>query len=187
MKRIMCILLVGALLASHVMGLTKDRRGAEVKVRFLDGRIVHGELITVKPDSLLILDKYTGMDTSVELENIREVLIVKKSKFLKGAGLGLLIGSAGGGLLGYALGDDPDPSRSEDFSEDFFSFWFSFSAEEKALGLGIFFGLISMIAGGFAGAGAGTDQPIMLYDSSRLLLELNLEKLRRQSRIPDYR
>lgn len=183
MKRIMCILLVGALLSSHVMGLTKDRRGAEVKVRFLDGRVVRGELITVKPDSLLILDKYTGMDTSVELENIREVLIVKKSKFLKGAGLGLLIGSAGGGLLGYALGDDPDPSPPEDF----FSFSFSFSAEEKALGLGIFFGLISMIAGGFAGAGAGTDQPIMLYDSSRLLLELNLEKLRRQSRIPDYR
>jgi hypothetical protein len=167
------------------MGLTKDRRGAEVKVRFLDGRIVRGELITVKPDSLLILDKYTGMDTSVELENIREVLIVKKSKFLKGAGLGLLIGSAGGGLLGYALGDDPDPSPPEDFFS--FPFSFSFSAEEKALGLGIFFGLISMIAGGFAGAGAGTDQPIMLYDSSRLLLELNLEKLRRQSRIPDYR
>ena len=185
MKRIMFIILVGVLLSVPALGMSKERRGAEVKIKIQDGRVVRGELITVKPDSLLILDRYSGSDMSVDLRDVREVFIVKKSKFWTSAGLGLLIGGASGVLLGYALGDDPEPTHSQGIFS--YNFSISLSSDQKALGLGIFLGLIGMIAGGFAGADAGTDQPVLLNDSSRLLLELNLEKLRSQARIPDFK
>jgi hypothetical protein len=59
-----------------------------------------GELIAVKKDSILLLDRYSGADVTVDLREIGVIKIVRKSKALQGIGLGLLIGGVGGALLG---------------------------------------------------------------------------------------
>jgi len=48
------------------------------------GQQIEGELITVKPNSLLLLDT-EGKDVSIDIGDIKVIRIVKKSKALLGA------------------------------------------------------------------------------------------------------
>ena len=72
----------------------REKRGAKVAITFKDGHYAAGELIAVKPDSLLLLN-FHGIDESVELAGIRSVRVVRKSKALLGAACGLLAGMVG--------------------------------------------------------------------------------------------
>ena len=63
----------------------KEKRGADLVVAKIDGSKVSGELIAVKPDSLLLLS--AGMDLSIPLVDIRDVRIVRRSHALLFAGL----------------------------------------------------------------------------------------------------
>ncbi len=65
----------------------RERRGANIVVTLKEGQTVFGELITVKPDSLLM---FSGKDESVDLVGIRSIRIVKKSKALLGTACGFL-------------------------------------------------------------------------------------------------
>lgn len=107
----------------------KERRGAAVVVTRLDGSEARGELVAVKPDSLLLLGE--GTDLAVGLADIKTVRIVRMSRakplalagFLSGAAVGaylvsrdeedrntkttlLAAGGFGGvlGLLGFGIG-----------------------------------------------------------------------------------
>jgi hypothetical protein len=80
----------------------RERRGADISVAMKDGRTVSGELIAVKPDSLLVVDT-AGKDESVGLADISTVRIFKKHRPGRGVLYGTLIGAAGAGLAGYAL------------------------------------------------------------------------------------
>jgi len=75
-------------LVSQLSLMAKEKRGAELIVNMKDGQSVRGELITVKENSILLLEQGSGADVTVDIEDIGVIEIVKKSKLLPGAGLG---------------------------------------------------------------------------------------------------
>jgi hypothetical protein len=108
-------LAVSALIVSLALGLpgglaAKERRGAELVVTSKDGRVAQGELIAVKPASLLLLDHMTGRDVSVALTDVSLIRIVRESKALTGLLIGLVPGAVGGAVWGAhaSAGDMPE-------------------------------------------------------------------------------
>jgi len=101
MKKFTALILVFSLIMLSVNLYAKERRGAKLIVTKKDGQQVEGELITVKPSSLLLLNT-EGKDVSVDIRDIKVIRIVKKSKALLGAGLGLII-LGGGTALSIAI------------------------------------------------------------------------------------
>jgi hypothetical protein len=91
MKKLISLFLVFSLLALSANLYAKERRGAKLIITKTDGQQIRGELITVKPSSLLLLS-ITGRDVSVDIADIKVIKIVKKSKALLGACIGLLAG-----------------------------------------------------------------------------------------------
>ena len=82
---------------------SKERKhGAKLIITKTNGQQIRGELITVKPNSLLLLG-ITGRDVSVGIADIKVIRVVGKSKALLGAGIGLLIGFGSGALVGGTL------------------------------------------------------------------------------------
>ncbi len=106
MKKNISLFLVISLLAINCVSLRnafgKERRGANLKIWKKDGRLINGELIAVKENSLLLLDT-EGKDVNIEIYDIATMVIKKKSKPGKGAKNGLLIGG-GIGLFGLEDG-----------------------------------------------------------------------------------
>ena len=78
----------------------KERRGADLVITKTDGQQIGGELIAVKPSSLLLLDPQTVGDVSVDIGDLKVIRIVKKSKALQGGGLGLAAGLVAGFIIG---------------------------------------------------------------------------------------
>ncbi|NIO48596.1 MAG: hypothetical protein GTN73_04040, partial [Candidatus Aminicenantes bacterium] len=87
MKKLISLFLVFSLMMLSVNLYAKERRGATLIITKKDGQRIKGELITVKPNSLLLLDT-EGKDVSVDIADIRVIRVVKRSKLLLGAGLG---------------------------------------------------------------------------------------------------
>ncbi|MGB6865507.1 MAG: hypothetical protein WBE11_07415 [Candidatus Aminicenantaceae bacterium] len=71
-----------------------QKPGAKVIIQKIDGQQFRGELIAVKQNSLLLKEYESGGDITVDVEDIAVIKIVKKSKALLGAGIGLLISSS---------------------------------------------------------------------------------------------
>ncbi len=97
---------VAMVTASMILGLpgalsAGERRGADITVSLRSGRSVSGELIAVKPDSLLLLSP-AGNDESVGLADIATIRVFKKRRPGQAALYGTLLGAVAGGLLGYA-------------------------------------------------------------------------------------
>ncbi len=84
----------------------KQRRGAALIVTKLDGALVSGELIAVRPDSLLLLSD--SRDLSIPLAEVQIVRIVRRSRIWPYAGIGGAIGLAGVGFLVLSGGNDVD-------------------------------------------------------------------------------
>jgi len=76
----------------------RERRGANLVITLKDGHNVAGELIAVKPNSLLLYD-FAGKDQSVDLVGISSIRIVKESKAGAGGAYGALAGALIGGLF----------------------------------------------------------------------------------------
>jgi hypothetical protein len=87
----------------------KERRGAELVVTRLDGSQVSGELIAVKPNSLLLLNN-VGKDESIDLAGIKSVRIVRRSRAGLFAGIGGAAGAAVGASVGLYKGGGDDES-----------------------------------------------------------------------------
>ena len=148
----------------------REKKGAELIIQKINGQQVSGELITVKPNTLLLLDT-EGKDVSVDIADIKVIRIVKKSKALLGAGIGGFIGVVAGALLLLA-------------------------SEEADVGIlpiavfsshGVQGGVIGVIIGGIAGDMAGRDKTIQIEGMSDLEIQEALEKLRKKARIRDYK
>lgn len=108
-RRFIATMLVVLFLTLPGAVLAQDKRGANITVTLMDGSAVSGELIAVRPQSLVLLSP-VGTDESVEVRDISTVTIIKKSKAGKGFWTGFLIGGIAGGVLG-ATGDDPTVGR----------------------------------------------------------------------------
>jgi hypothetical protein len=161
-----------ALLVFSSVTLARERRGAEVVITEKDGTLVSGELIAVKKSSLLLLTggSVAGTDLAVAWKDIRTVKIIKKSRFWKGLGYGLVIGGAGGAVIGLASGDDP-------------SGFFNLTASDKAILGTIGLGFVGMILGGITGSAAGTDESISVRNDPESALQAIRSELAKHARI----
>jgi hypothetical protein len=147
----------------------RERRGANLVITLKDGRRVEGELIAVKPDSLLLLS-LAGKDESVDIAGVREIKVVKKSQALKGGLYGLLMGAALGTVVYLA---ETSGVESDDWP-DFYEWPLVFAVPAGLLGLGV-------------GALAGSDKTIRFERMSESDRTIALDRLRRHARIRDYR
>lgn len=149
--------------------VAKERRGAEVVITKTDGQQIKGELIAVKPSSLLLLESQTGADVSSGIEEIAAIKIIKKSKVLTGAGIGFLVSSVS--LCGLWWATDPE----------------GFTDPEGGgpLVVAAYFGLPGLLVGALVGAILSESKTIQFKGKSDTEIKEFLEKLRRQARVPN--
>lgn len=172
-KKLLSLFLAFSLMMLSANLYAKERRGAKLIVTKKDGQQIKGELITVKPNSLLLLNT-EGKDESVDIADIKVIRIKKKSKAGTGALYGLLIGGGGGALLGIGIAPNLDQGET--------------SALVAAIFFGAVFGAGGALIGGIVGAGAGKDKTIH-FEGMTDFHEFReaLEYLRKKARIRDYR
>ena len=174
-KKLVSLLLTFSLMMLSVNLYAKERRGATLIVTKLDGQLIKGELITVKPNSLLLLDT-EGKDVSIDIVDIKVIRVVKKSMDSIGMGIGIggLIGAGAGALLGFSKGDDPPG-------------FLSLTAAGKALVFGLLVGGLGLFLGGIIGVIAGIDKKIQIGGMTDSEIKETLDKLRKKARIRDYK
>ena len=169
MKRFTALFLVFSILALSIPLTAKGRKGADLIVWKTNGQGVRGELIAVKENSLLLLERESGADVTIDIGDVSKIRIVKKSKILQGAGYGALVGVGTVAVL-IALG----PGNGG-------------GGDDEELGLYLFiiacFIGIPSVIGGLIGAASGIDKTFKLEDKSNLEIQKILEKLRKKARV----
>jgi len=134
-KKLLVLVLVCILI--FPLGLAaKEKKGADLIIQKTDGTQIGGELIAVKENSLLLLDRESGVDVSVDVKDIIVITIVKKSKALQGAGLGFLISAVSLSALAWATDEE----------------YFSDPEGGGPLVLALFFGIPGLLVGTVVGA-----------------------------------
>ena len=161
-KKFIALFLAFSLMMLSVNLYAKERRGAKLLITKKDGQQIEGELITVKPNSLLLLDT-EGKDVSVGIADIKVIRVMKKSK---GARTGFLIG----GGLALIVGVGEIGAEVHGFIPSFID------------GL-IFFAL----PGALIGSAAGKDKTIHFEGMTDLEIKEAMGYLRKKARIRDYR
>jgi hypothetical protein len=167
MKKSVSLLLVFSILALSVPLTAKERKGADLIVQRADGTYVRGELIAVKQSSLLLMEMDSGADVNADIDDIRVITILKKSKLLQGAVLGLLIGG-GGGAGGAAI---------------FAGEWEDGFNYPAMIGVGVLGAALGLLIGGYIGAASGKVKTIQIEGMSDSEIQEILEKLRKKARI----
>jgi hypothetical protein len=165
MKKFTALVLVFSILVLSG-NLYAAKKGAEIVVTKTDGTQVKGELITVKEMSLLLLSE-SGSDVSFDVASIKDVRIVKKSRALEGAGLGLLAGVLGGFVGWEAWSWAPQDTKTK----------------YRVVG---YAGVISCAVGLGIGALVGEDKTIQIEGKSDSEIQESLEYLRKKARIKNY-
>jgi hypothetical protein len=120
----------------------KEREGAQVIITKTDSSTVQGELLAVMDDKLILMDN-SAAGVTIGLTDVRDVKVIKKGRFWKGAGIGLVAGAAIGALVGAAAYEPPHLENG----------WFPvpmfyFSRGELALGGGVLGGVLGGVIGG---------------------------------------
>jgi hypothetical protein len=170
MKRTISLFLVASVIVISTPLSAKERKGADVIIQKKDGIQLRGELIAVKENSLLLLDRESGGDVTVDVEEIIVITTVKKSKYLLGAGLGFLIGAAAGATFIAVKGVN-----------DSYLGWMGLSAAV----LGSAGALLGFIFVAFTAS--GKTKVIQIEGKSDAEIQKILEKLRKKARIKNAR
>lgn len=146
----------------------KEKKGAELIIQKTDGNQVRGELIAVKENSLLLLERDSGADVSVGASDIKTITIVKKSKTGTYVWTLLPIGA----VIGAAVS----------------TCWRGGLVSDATLTtIGIAVGGISgILIGVIIGTAARNDEIIQFEDKLDSEIQEILEKLSKKARIPDY-
>ncbi len=162
----------------------RKKHGANLVILKKDGQAIKGELITVKPNSLLLLDT-EGKDVSVDIEEIKVITVVKKSKALLGVGTGLLGGAGSGAVIGASLWVICLPivaifgeASIESFKDDFQDFLWN----GALIGIGVW-----VLLGAITGSFLGIDKAIQIEGMTASEIQKTLGKLRKKARIRDYK
>jgi hypothetical protein len=164
-------LLLGLFFLVSDSSAKEKSNGALILVQNIDGQRIEGELLAVKDTNLVLLDSGNLCGITEDIHGIRTIQILKKSKFFKGLGYGLLIGGGSGALIGLLSGSDQEG-------------FLRFSAGEKALMGGIGFAILGAPIGGIWGAIEGIDETISLEGRSPEEIKRILNKLSLLARFP---
>jgi len=97
-----------------------------------------GVLYKLNDSSIFVTDIKTNVSKEIYIKDIQKIKIRRKNSIGRGALIGGATGLVAGGLLGLAEGDDSGG-------------WFAMSAEEKAVGYGVFFSGVGAGVGVLAG------------------------------------
>lgn len=145
------------------------RRGANLVVTRLDGTRVFGELVAVKPGSLLLLTD-NSTDASVDLTDIKSVRIIRRSRARLFAGVAGVAGLVGGTLWGLSAYRDEEGQ-----------------AAYSVIG-GLCLGAIGALSGLFVGAAQGIDSSFTVAGEREEILAgywKKLAALSREGRLPE--
>ena len=83
------LLVVTSFFVANVSAKEKDH-GAELLIQKKDGQEIRGELLTVKGSHLLLMDSSSLSGVTLDIGEISRIRVVKKSRFFKNLGKGLL-------------------------------------------------------------------------------------------------
>jgi hypothetical protein len=166
-KKLLSLFLVFSIMMLSVNIYAKERRGAIIEI-WGKGRFIKGELITVKQDSLLLLNT-EGKDESIDIVDIK-VIEMKKSKVGTGALIGFI--SVSGTILALNLMLIP-------VLDDFY-----FGDVIKVTAI---YGGIGALIGGTIGAFMKGSKTFQLERMAESEIQETLDYLRKKARIRDYR
>ncbi len=167
-KKFLSLFLVFSSMMLSVNLDAKERRGAKLIITKKSGQKIEGELITVKPNSLLLLDK-EGKDISVNVGDIKIIRVVKKFSGRRLPLIGLLIGCVGGAVFGSLY-------QGQSVYRTLYVIGFSFT-----------FVILGIIVGGYVGEIIGEDKTIQIEGMTNSEIQEALEKLRKKARIRNYK
>jgi len=175
-KKFISLFLIFSLVMLSANLYAKERRGAKLIITKKNGYQTDGELITVKPNSLLLLS-ITGRDVSVDIAEIEVIRVVKKSRIVEGALGGLLGGAVFGAVLAVMIAL---MIKAAVDGEGGVPLWFIWQGARPA-------GAVGAIAGGVVGAFVGIDKEIQIEGMTDLEIQKTLDKLRKKARIRDFK
>ncbi len=174
-KKFTALFLVFCLVALSGNLTAQVKKGTNLTVEKIDGQEVMGELITVKKDSLLLLDAETSSDITVQIKDVKAITIRKKSLMLELGLLGALGGAAAQGILQkterkttHAVGGDDDTEISQTST--------SF----------LLFGAIAGGVGLLLGAVMGMNKRIQIQGKSDAEIQKILENLSKKAQVPNF-
>lgn len=144
------------------------RKGVKLVIQTTDGQEVVGELVTVKRDSLLLMNAETREDTTVNLSDIDVIVVDNKSlAFEMGMGGFLLAGAA---RLVMHSAVEKDKSNTE-------------GATEHQLQDVFFIGAAGGVAGVIFGLVAGINKTIQIQGESEADIKTAMAKLSKKARV----
>jgi hypothetical protein len=168
MRKTITLFLVFSILLLSGNMFAKERKGADLIVQKIDGLQIRGELIAVKQNSILLMERNSGADVTIEVSDISKIKIVNKSKSVFAISLGIAIGGALGTLAGY------EGSRL---------FW-AFDKRKTWAWIG---GIIGMVSGALIGSFVSAPKTIRFLDKSDTEIQEIHEELRKKARIKNAR
>ncbi len=166
--RLIALILVFSLVSLSGNLMAAERKGVKLIIQKTDGQEIKGELITVKSDSLLILDAETETDTTVNL-NIIDVITVDNKSLMFELGVGgfLLMGATRLSLhSSLERVDEGDETATTHQVQDTW-LW-------GAMGAGV---------GVLAGAVFGMNKTIRIQGESEADIQSAMEKLSKKARV----
>jgi hypothetical protein len=140
-----------------------EKKGAEIVIQKRGGLKIRGELIAVKEDSLLLMERESGSDVSVAVRETRLIVIVKKPRLNYGFFGGLLVGGALGGYLGATM--------------------YGPGEEALAVMLGALGAVTFATLGGFIFGSVSSGETIHFYGKSDAEIQDILKRLRNMARV----
>jgi len=171
MKKSIALFLVFSILAFSGNLFATERKGANLIIQRVDRIRVRGELIAVKQDSILLLEKYSGADMAIDSRDIGVIKIEGESGVLAGILVGLILGAGVGYAIGYPQGSES-------------GFLFSKAAAGR-IGAAIGGVLCALMGAGVAMA-LDRDKKIQLEGKSDSQIQEILKKLRKKARVRNY-
>ena len=169
MRKAISLFLVFSVLLLSVNMFAKERKGADLLIHKIEGNTVRGELIAAKQNSLLLLERFTGADVTVNVGDVEVIKIMGKSRALQGG----IIGGLLGGLVGYLIGGSQGDEGG-----------FVIISRSLAGGIGAAIGgAIGTLAGVGFGSALRVDSTIQIKGRSKSEIRDILDKLSRKARI----
>lgn len=170
-KKFTALFLVFCIVALSGNLTAQQKKGAKLTVEKTDGQEVMGELITVKKDSLLLLNAETNADINVQIKDVKAITIRKKSMILELGLLGALGGAATQGLTGKSGREVAGETQFEDV------------VATKTMPSFLLYGAIAGGVGLLLGAAMGMNKKIQIQGKSDTEIQKALEALSKKARV----